>query len=224
MDDLEKQWGTSSTLHQAFCIISKPSMNSNWSYNLEMHNWGQNWFFCHAWAWNLTDDLENLPDTSILCQASSNISKPSVNWNWSYSPETLNSGQNRRFCWPRDLKIWRMALKNNRAPFLYCSTPFYTSRAAHHFKAIGQFKMDLQSGNAQFGSKSATFCSVWPWDLMDGLEKQKGTSSVLRQALCIISQPSVNSNWIYSLETPNLGQNRRFLAVWPWNSAHDLTK
>ena len=34
---------------------------------------------------------------------------------------------------------------------------------------------------------------------------------MLPQTLCIISQPSVNSNSSYSLETPNLGQNQRFL-------------
>ena len=34
---------------------------------------------------------------------------------------------------------------------------------------------------------------------------------------------SVNSNWSYSPETPNLGQNRLFfLAVWPWNLRDDL--
>ena len=40
--------------------------------------------------------------------------------NWSYSPETPNLGQIRRFLWPRDLEIWRMTLKNNRAPLLCC--------------------------------------------------------------------------------------------------------
>ena len=30
----------------------------------------------------------------------------------------------------------------------------------------------LQSGNAQFGSKSVMFCTVWPWNLMDDLGKQ----------------------------------------------------
>ena len=42
----------------------------------------------------------------------------------------------------------------------------------YHFKAIGKFKLKLQSGNAQFGSKSAIFCPVWPWNLTDNLEKQ----------------------------------------------------
>ena len=50
---------------------------------------------------------------------------------------------------------------------------FYTTlRFVHHFKAIGEFKLELQSGNAQFGSKSAIFCPLWPWNLMDDLEKQ----------------------------------------------------
>ena len=42
----------------------------------------------------------------------------------------------------------------------------------HHLKAIGEFKLKLQFGNAQFGSKSAIFSPVWVWNLMDDLEKQ----------------------------------------------------
>ena len=200
--------------------------------------------------------------------------KPLVNSNWSYSPETPNLGKIRRFLEPCDLEIWRMTLKNNRAPFqcyfklcapfrshwwiqtwvtvqkrpiwvkfddffgpcdleiwwmtlennraplLYyiklCASfqshgwtqpgvtvrkhsirvkisnflsrvtlefdgwpwkttghLFYTiSTFVHHFKAMGEFKLELQSGNAQFGSKSAIFCPVWPWNLMDDLQKQ----------------------------------------------------
>ena len=40
--------------------------------------------------------------------------------NWSYSPETPNLGKIRRFLEPCDLEIWRMTLKNNRAPLLCC--------------------------------------------------------------------------------------------------------
>ena len=39
-----------------------------------------------------------------------------MNWNWSYSPETPNLDQNRRFFQPCDLEIWQLTLKNNRAP------------------------------------------------------------------------------------------------------------
>ena len=40
--------------------------------------------------------------------------------NWSYSPETPNLGQIQRFLEPCDLEIWRMTLKNNRAPPICC--------------------------------------------------------------------------------------------------------
>ena len=53
-----------------------------------------------------------------LRQALCIISNPSVNSNWSYSPEMLNSGQNWWFFVPCDLEIWRITLKNNRAPLL----------------------------------------------------------------------------------------------------------
>ena len=183
MDDLAKLWGTSSRLHQALCIILNPSVNSNWS----------------------------------------------------YCPETLHSGQNQRFIVPCDLEIWRMTLKNNRAPLLCCfklcasfhshrwiqtkvtvqkrfirvkigdllsrvtlkfdGWPWKTighlcyvaSSFMHHFIAIGEFKLKLQSGNAQFGSNATRFKAVWPWNLTNDLQKQKGTSSMLLEALFIIS-------------------------------------
>ena len=185
------------------------------------------------------------------------ISNPSVNWNWSYSPETLNLGQNRQFFVPCDLEIWRMTLKNDRAPLLHyiklcASFPihrwietevtvqkpsiwvkignflsrvtlkfdgwpwktigrlFYVASSfVHHFTAISEFKLELQSGNAQSGSNSTIFKAVRPRNLTDDLAKQKGTSSMLLQALCIISYPLVNSNLSYSLETLNSGQKRR---------------
>ena len=144
-----------------------------------------------------------------------------MNSNWSYSPETLNLGQNQEiFFVPCDIEIWWMTFKNNRAPLLYyvklCASfqihwwiqpgvtvwkhsiwvkignilsrvtlkfdgwPWKTighllytpSSFVHHFKAICEFTLESQSGNAQFGSKSAIFCSMWPWNLTDDLEKQ----------------------------------------------------
>ena len=196
-----------------------------------------------------------------------------MNSNWSYSPETPNLGQIRRFLEQCDLEMWRMTLKNNRAPLLsiiklYASshhhmwiqtgvtvrkrwswvvtsvtltfdlwpwpfawtsllslviTPenfmmvgwwehsqkgvtdrrtnrrtdgqtdgrtepfiellgrslktighlFYsTSSFVHHFVTIGVLKLELQSGNAQFGWNSTNFRAVWPWNLTDDLEKR----------------------------------------------------
>ena len=65
---------------------------------------------------------------------------------------------------------------------------FYaTSSFVHHIVAIGEFKLELQSGNAQSGSNSTIFRAVRRWNLTDDIAKQKGTSSMLLQALCIIS-------------------------------------
>ena len=71
--------------------------------------------------------------------------------NWSYSPETLNLGPNWLFFVPRNLDIWWMTLKT-------IGHLFYTTLSfVHNLKAIGIFKLELQSGNAQFGSKLVFF-------------------------------------------------------------------
>ena len=57
----------------------------------------------------------------------------------------------------------------------------------HHFVGISDFKLEIQSGNAQFGPKLAIFSDVWPCNLTYALEKLLGTSSILLQALCIFS-------------------------------------
>ena len=98
-----------------------------------------------------------------------------------------------------DLFLFPVTLKFDGWPWKTIGHPFYTSLSfVHHFKAISEFKLELQFGNAQFGSKLAIFCPVWPWNLMDDLEKQWGTSPKYHQAFCIISLPYVNSNWSYS--------------------------
>ena len=87
---------------------------------------------------------------------------------------------------------------------------FYTALSfVHHFKAICEFKLELQSGNTQLGSKSATFV---PCDLeIRGMTLKNNRTRLLYYAkLCaFISKPSVNSNLSYSAETLNSGQDRR---------------
>ena len=93
----------------------------------------------------------------MLLQALCIILKPSLNSNWIYSLETLNSGQNHRFHCPRCLEIWWMTLKNIGAPLL------------SHFKPCASFsshltvELELQSRNAQIGTN--LFWSLWPWTL-----------------------------------------------------------
>ena len=184
-------------------------MNSNWSYSPETPNLGQNRCFfvsCDLkfarWSWKTIGHLFDVASSFVHHLKS--IGK----LNSSCSPETLNSGQNLRFFVLCDLEIWRMTLKNNKAPLLCCfklcasfhshqwilpgvtvrKRPiwvkiedfffsrvtlnfdtwtwktighlFYaTSGFVHHLVAIGQFKLELQSGNAQFGSKLTIFFS-----------------------------------------------------------------
>ena len=50
---------------------------------------------------------------------------------------------------------------------------FYaTSRFEHHFIAICEFKLELQSEKCQFWVKIKSFAALWPWNLTDNLEKQ----------------------------------------------------
>ena len=120
--------------------------------------------------------------------------------------------ENAQFWSKSTIFLSHVTLKFNGWPSKTIGHLFYaTSSFVNHFIPIGEFKFELQSGNAQFGSKSTIFRAVRPWNLTDELEKQQGTFSMLLQALWIISYPLVNSNWSYSPETPNLGQNRRFL-------------
>ena len=174
-------------------------------------------FYCPVCPWHLMDDLgKQYGTSSILHQALCIISKPYVNSNWRNSPEALSSGLNRGCFVLCDLEIWQMTWKNNRAPLLA------TLSFVHHYKVVGEFKLELQSGNAQFGSKSAIFCPVRPWNLTDDLENNK--------APCVIASSCAHhfiaiSEWSYNLAAPNLAQNRwRVCHVWPWNLTGDLKK
>ena len=112
--------------------------------------------------------------------------------------------------------LWsRVTLKFDGWPWKTIEHSFHaTSSFVHHFTTIDEFKLELQTGNAQFGSKSAIFGPVWPRSLMNDLEKQQSTSSMLLQALCIMSQPSVNLNWDTVRKCSNW--DKLFLPLWPW--------
>ena len=67
----------------------------------------------------------------------------------------------------------RVTLIFDRWPWKTIGHLFYaTSSFGHHFVAIDGFKLELHSGNAQFGSKSTIFRAVWPCNFMYDLEKQ----------------------------------------------------
>ena len=168
MDDLKKLYGTSSTLHQALCIISNPSVNSNWSHCPETLNLGQNrWFFvpCDLEIWWMTSKNYRAPLLHYIKLCAS-----IQNHQW------IQTGITVKKC-----SIWVKI-----CDFLSCVTlkfdawpwkttghlSYVVSSFVHHFITIGVFKLMLQSQNTQFGSKSVIYCPVWPWNLTDDLEKQ----------------------------------------------------
>ena len=58
------------------------------------------------------------------------------------------------------------------------------------FIAIGEFKLQLPSGNALFGSNLKIFRAVWPWNLTYELHKS-GTSSMLCASFVAIDEFSL---------------------------------
>ena len=157
--------------------------------------------------------------SSMLRQALCIISKQLVNSNWSYSPETPNSAQNRRFI------LSRMTLKFDRWPWKTIGLLFYaTSSFVHHFVAISEFKLELQSVNPQCGSKLAIFfpCDLEFWQMT---LKNNGAPILIYLKLCA---------WFCSHWCIQTGVTIRKRPVWvkiddscplwPWSLRDDLEK
>ena len=69
-----------------------------------------------------------------------------MNSNWSYSPKTLNSGQNRWFF------LSHVTLKFDRWPWKTTGHLFYAALSfVHHFIIICEFKLELQPETAKLG-------------------------------------------------------------------------
>ena len=84
----------------------------------------------------------------------------------------LQSG-NAQFWSKSTMFLSRVTLKFNGWPSKTIGHLFYaTSSFVHHFIPIGEFKFELHSGNAQFGSKSTSFWAVWPRNFTDDPQKQ----------------------------------------------------
>ena len=156
-------------------------MNSNWSYSPDVPHLGQNRQFCLVvWPWNLMDDLEN-NRAHFLCYFKLCASFRSPWWfQTSYSPATPNLGQIRRFS-------GFVTLKFDGCPWKTTEHLFYTTSSfVHHFVAIGEFKLELRSRDALFGSNSI-FSRMkfdrWPWKTIVHLSK--ATSSFVHYFIIV---------------------------------------
>ena len=155
-------------LLQALCIISYPLVNSNWSYSPETPNLGQIWRFlepCDLEIWRMTLQNNRAP---LLCYFKLCASFH-THW-WFQISVTVRK---RSIRVKIDDFFIRVTLKFDGWPWKTIGHLFYaTSSFVQHFIAIGEFKLELQSGNAQSGSNSMICSAVWPWNLTDDLAKQ----------------------------------------------------
>ena len=197
-------------------------MNSNWSYSPETPNLGQIWRFlepCDLEIWCMTLKNNRAP---LLCYFKLYASFCSHRW--------IKAGVT-----VRKLPIWvkiddflsRVTLQFDVWPCKTIGNLFYaTSSFVHHFVAIGDFKLELQSGNAQSGSNSAIFRAVrvtlkfdgWPWKTIGHLFY--ATLSFVHHfvAICVFKLELQSGN-------AQSGSNSTiFRAVWPWNLTDDLEK
>ena len=87
-----------------------------------------------------------------------------MNSKWGYSPETLNLGQNWRFFVPCDLEMWRMTLKNNRAPLL-CYFKLCASFHSHPWiqNGVTVRKRQIWVKIGDFLSCVTLTFDLWPW-------------------------------------------------------------
>ena len=135
---------------------------------------------CPVWPWNLTHDLAN-DGAPLLCYF-----KLCASFVVIHQFKLQLQARNAKFGWKSaifvlcDLEIYWWHWKT--IGYLF----YATSSFVHHFIATCESKLELRSGNAQFVSKSAIFCPVWPWILTHDIEKQKGTSSMPHQFICVV--------------------------------------
>ena len=155
-------------LLQALRSISYPLVNSNWSYSLETPNPGQIGRFLE------TCDLEILRMTlqnnrAPLLGYFKLCASFHTHW-WIQISVTVRK---RSIQVKIDNFFSRVTLQFDRWPSKTIGHLFYaTSSFMQHFVAIGEFKMELQSGNAQSGSNTTIFRAVRPWNLTNDLAKQ----------------------------------------------------
>ena len=98
-----------------------------------------------------------------------------MNSNWSYSPETPNLGQIRRFFELCDLEICRMTLKNNRAPLLsiikLCASFHHKNKWAP--MTLAKWRRNLGEAKIKYGCRQ----SYWKWKLkINGHKDQCNTT------------------------------------------------
>ena len=196
-------------------------MNSNWIYCPETLNSGRNWWYvipCDLEIWWMTLENNRAP---LLCYFNLFASFRTHWW-----IQTLVTVRKRSIRVKINDILSRVTLKFDGWPSKTIGHLLHaTSSFVHHFIPIGEFKLELQSGDGQFGSNSTIFRAVRPCNLTDDLAKTIGhffyaTWSFVQHLIAI-------GEFKLELQSGNAqsGSNSTiFRAVWPWNSTDDLEK
>ena len=138
------------------------------AYSPETPNLGQNrWCFvpCDLEIWWMT--LENNRASFLCCFK---LCTTFYSHRWIQTGVTVR----KRSIWVKfDDFYSRVTFKFDGWPWKTIGHLFNaTSSFVNHFVAIGDSKLEIKSGNAQFGSKSTIFRAVWPCNLTYDIEKQ----------------------------------------------------
>ena len=148
----------------------------------------------------------------MLLQALCIFLYPLVNSNLSYSPETPKSGSN----W----MIFRAVRPCKTIGHLF----YATSSFVHHFVAIGEFKLQLQSGNALSGQirRFLEPCDLEIWRMT--LQNNRAPLLCYFKLSTSFRSHWWIQTWVTVRKRPIWVKFCDFSAVWPWNLTDDLQK
>ena len=133
-----------------------------------------------------------------------------MNSNWSYSPETPNLGQIRRFLEPCDLEIWRMTFKNNRAPLL-CY--FKLCAAFHSHWWIQTGVKSPETPNLGQIRRFLEPCDLEIWRIT--FKNNRAPLPSIIKLYASFHHHMWIQKWSYSPETVKLGRDLCDLDLWP---------
>ena len=119
-----------------------------------------------------------------------------------------------------------VTLKFDGCPWKTIGHLFYTTSSfAHHSKSIGEVKLELQSGNAQFGSKLMNIFVLRDLEIWWMTLKNNRATLLYNIKLCASLQ---SHEWVQTGVTVRKrsirGKSAIFCPVWPWNLTDDLEK
>ena len=196
-------------------------MNSNWSYSPETANLGQIRRILEPYNLDIRWMTLQNNRAPLLCYF-----MLSVSFCTHWCIQTWVTVRKRPIWVKIDDFFSRVTFKLDRWPWKTIGHLFYAAWSyVHHFVAIGEFKLELQSGNAQLGSNSTIFKSRatlkfdgWPWKTIEHL---------FCNTLSFVPHFNAIGKFKLKLQSGNAqfwSKSTIFLAVWPRNFTDDPGK